>query len=108
MIQTLTPVALAEWLATADKTPPYLLDVREPHEVALCAISHAHCIPMTTVPQRLDDIPQDQPIVCICHHGGRSMRVAQFLAGQGYTQIFNLTGGIDLWAQHVEPTMTRY
>jgi rhodanese-related sulfurtransferase len=63
---------------------------------------------MNTIPQQLDAIPTDQSIVCICHHGGRSMRVAQFLAGQGYTQIFNLTGGIDLWAQHVEPTMARY
>jgi len=63
---------------------------------------------MREVPQRLDTLPQDAPIVCICHHGGRSMQVAMFLASRGYENVINLTGGVHRWAQDVEPGMATY
>ena len=85
-----------------------LLDVREDKELALCAIDGALHIPMQEVPPRIADLPRNQPLVVICHHGGRSDQVAQFLRGQGFSNVHNLAGGIDSWALMVDPKMCRY
>ena len=85
-----------------------LLDVREPHEVALCAIAGSRRIPMQQVPSHLADLPRDQLILVHCHHGGRSMRVTQFLRAQGYTQVSNVAGGIDAWAEFIDSSLARY
>ena len=85
-----------------------LLDVREDEELALCAIDGALHIPMQEVPPRIGDLPRNQPLVVICHHGGRSDQVAQFLRGQGFSNVHNLEGGIDSWAHMVDSKMCRY
>ena len=86
----------------------FLLDVREPNENDLCQIKGSTLIPMGQVPNRLAEIPKDIPIVIHCHHGGRSQRVAQYLESQGFNQLSNLVGGIDQWAVHINPEITRY
>lgn len=86
----------------------FLLDVREPHESDLCQIGGSTLIPMGQVPNRLAEIPKDIPIVVHCHHGGRSQRVAQYLESQGFNRVSNLAGGIDQWAVHINPEITRY
>lgn len=85
-----------------------LLDVREPWEVEMTAIPDSLAIPMQQIPVSLDRLPKDRPIVVTCHHGGRSMRVTQYLRAQGYDQVSNLAGGVDGWAAEIDPTMTRY
>ncbi|MGB4100958.1 MAG: rhodanese-like domain-containing protein [Alphaproteobacteria bacterium] len=87
---------------------PYILDVREPHETALCAIAGACNIPLTQLPQRAQELPRDCLVVVHCHHGGRSARATQWLRHQGFEQVVNLTGGIDAWALRVDPNMERY
>jgi rhodanese-related sulfurtransferase len=57
---------------------------------------------------RIDEIPRDKPLVVMCHHGGRSERVAQFLEANGYDNAINLTGGIDAWSTSVDPAVPRY
>ena len=47
-------------------------------------------------------------IVVICHHGIRSRQVAYYLEHLGFTKLINLEGGIEAWAQDVDPTMERY
>ncbi len=85
-----------------------LLDVREPQELAVCAIEgHTH-IPMQQIPSRLDELPTDRPIVVLCHHGGRSMQVTMFLRQQGFENVTNMAGGIDHWAQQIDPGLARY
>ena len=89
-----------------------LLDVREGWEVKLASLPlpaarHLH-VPMATVPLRLPEIPRAQPVVCICHHGARSAQVVAFLLRQGYTSVYNLAGGIEAWATHVDPAVPRY
>jgi rhodanese-related sulfurtransferase len=44
----------------------------------------------------------------MCHHGGRSERVGEFLASQGFTDVVNVAGGIDAYAAQIEPTLARY
>lgn len=85
-----------------------LLDVREPDEVATASIPWALTIPMREIPARIDELPRDKPLVVMCHHGGRSERVAQFLAMNGYGNAVNLTGGIDAWSASVDPSVPRY
>ena len=85
-----------------------LLDVREPFEVATCAVAGSRHIPMRQVSENLPTLPRDRPILVLCHHGGRSRRVTQFLRANGFGQATNVAGGIDAWAQHLDPAMPRY
>lgn len=89
-----------------------LLDVREPWELQTARIilpgATALDIPMQDVPARLADIPPTQPVACICHHGVRSAQVVAFLVQRGYTDVYNLAGGIDAWSALVDPRVPRY
>ncbi len=85
-----------------------LLDVREPDEVATCAIPGSQYIPMRQIPESLPTLPRDRLILVQCHHGGRSLRVTQFLRANGFAQVSNVAGGIDAWALEIDPTLARY
>lgn len=85
-----------------------IIDVREPAELDLCRIVGAEHVPMRQIPERLASLPRDKHLLILCHAGGRSMRVTQFLRGNGVTAVSNISGGIDAWAQEIEPGMTRY
>ncbi|MES2129775.1 MAG: rhodanese-like domain-containing protein [Pseudomonadota bacterium] len=99
---------LAAWLADSSRAQPFLLDVRENWEVETCKIAGSTQIAMQTVPARIDDLDDDAEIVCICHHGARSMQVAAFLERHGFARVTNLTGGIHAWAVQVDNTMPQY
>jgi rhodanese-related sulfurtransferase len=90
--------------------PLVLLDVRDPDEYATAKIDGATLIPMGELQARLGELePHKQDhIVVHCHHGGRSMRVTQFLRQQGFTQVQNLDGGIDAWSLQVDSSVPRY
>lgn len=107
-MQHLTAVELAGWIADAARPRPVLLDVREPWEFETCHVAGARLMPMNTIPARLAELAVDAPIVCICHHGRRSMQVAAFLEQKGFTQVTNLTGGMHAWAQQVDKSMPTY
>lgn len=94
--------------ALASPLPPLLIDVREPDEHALCRISGARLIPMGQIPERLAELPQGVPILIHCHHGGRSLRVTQFLRAKGYKAVSNVKGGIDAWSREVDASVPRY
>jgi rhodanese-related sulfurtransferase len=107
-MQHLTAPQLAEWLADTSRPAPVLLDVREPWEYQTCHIEGAMPMPMNTVPARQEELDPEAPLVCICHHGARSMQVAAFLERNGFTQVTNLTGGVHAWAQQVDGSMPTY
>lgn len=107
-MQHMSAPELAALLADDAGKTPVLLDVREPWEYETCKIAGSLLIPMNTIPAQFDQLDKDVPLVCICHHGVRSMRVAHFLESHGFTQITNLTGGIHAWAQQVDPAMPTY
>ena len=101
-----TPTQLKEHLATGEQALT-LLDVREQWEFETCQISNSILIPMGTIPDNLDQLSNEQPIVVICHHGIRSLKVATFLEHHGFDTI-NLSGGVAAWAEEVDPTMPTY
>ncbi len=88
--------------------PPQLLDCRELDEWTGCRIEGAVHIPMHEVFLRVSELDADRPVVVYCHHGMRSQMVAEFLARRGFAQVANLTGGIDAWSCHVDPSVPRY
>jgi rhodanese-related sulfurtransferase len=107
-MQHITAPELAARLADPTNNPLILLDVREPWEFETCHIPHVLLMPMQTVPERMQELDPDSVIVCICHHGGRSMQVANFLERNGFAQMINLTGGVHAWAQQVDSSMPTY
>lgn len=87
---------------------PVLLDVREAWEVRLAPFPGATWIPMGQIADRLPELNRMAETVVICHHGVRSWRVAKLLENSGFTDIINLTGGIDAWTKEVDPTLPLY
>lgn len=85
-----------------------LIDVREPYELDICRIAGAEHIPMRQIPERADSLPRDKHLLILCHAGGRSRRVTEFLRARGLNAVSNVTGGIDAWAEEIEPGMQRY
>jgi sulfur-carrier protein adenylyltransferase/sulfurtransferase len=85
-----------------------LVDVREPHEWEIARINGARLIPLTELPERLGELDSHAEIVTHCHHGSRSMKAADILKGAGFGRVRSLAGGIDAWADQIEPGMPRY
>ncbi len=86
-----------------------LLDVREPHELRLAAIDGALHIPMGEIIARRGEVDPCARVVVMCHHGIRSWNVACYLLERGgFCRVDNLSGGIDAWSLHVDPTVPRY
>ncbi len=95
-------------LLTTMPTDVVLIDVREPHEVELCRIAGAQPIPMRQIPEHVGALPKDKHLLIHCHHGGRSLRVTQFLRANGYDAVSNVAGGIDAWSSSIDPSVPRY
>ncbi len=85
-----------------------MLDVREPYEYEICHIQGSRLLPMGEIAERWSELPDDQPVVALCHHGPRSGRVVAFLRHQGLNQATNLAGGIDAWSLRIDPSVPRY
>lgn len=113
MIAQVRPQDLAQWLNSVRAIgEPVVLDVREPHELQTASVKADGftllTIPMHSIPPRLAELDPEQPIACLCHHGGRSMQVAHFLAGHGFAHLANIAGGIHAWSIELDPSIARY
>ena len=87
---------------------PLVLDVREEWELKLASIPGVVHMPMSQVPARISELSPEVETIVMCHAGGRSMRVAHFLASQGFTNVANLAGGISAWSEAVDATVPQY
>jgi rhodanese-related sulfurtransferase len=106
MMQDITVDELVRW---RDARKSFvLLDVREPDEVAIARIEGSTWIPMREIPQRLGELNPAVPVAVLCHYGGRSERVAAFLAARGFAEVVSVDGGIDAYAERIEPSLARY
>jgi rhodanese-related sulfurtransferase len=110
-------VAQLQALLSAQEAPDsvLLLDVREPWEAALASIqppstasAASLLMPMGQVTARWQELDPQQPIVCYCHHGMRSLQVVAFLQRQGFDSVYNLAGGIDAWSSEIDGSVPRY
>lgn len=87
------------YVAQATASGAHLIDVRTEAEVAQGMIDGAVHIPLHLLPLRAADIPQDKPVVIYCRTGARSSQACAFMAAQGFSNMHNLTGGIQSWAR---------
>jgi molybdopterin/thiamine biosynthesis adenylyltransferase/rhodanese-related sulfurtransferase len=85
----------------------FVLDVREPHEYQICNLG-GHLIPLNDLPKRVNELDSSREIVAHCKMGGRSAKAVDFLRQAGFTKVKNLTGGINAWADKVDPKMPKY
>lgn len=94
--------------ALESDSPPRVLDVRRPEELQIAALDGATAIPLADLPARLDELSREESWVITCHKGARAERAWRLLDEAGYAHIRVLDGGIDAWAERVEPAMARY
>src|SRR5262245_18606039 len=86
------------------------IDVREPDEAAICKIDGATLIPMSELGDRVSELAghEGDRVVIHCHKGGRSYRAANWLRQQGFEHAQSMAGGVESWADEIEPGMARY
>ena len=83
----------------------FILDVRTPGEYQQARLDGARLIPIDQFAKRLAEVPKDRPVLVYCAVGSRSAQVVNYLARQGYPEIYNLSGGIYAWAQKGLPVL---
>ena len=102
----ITPEELKTKLDRGEKM--VLIDVREPDEHAICRINEAKPIPIKNLPSYIDKLNPKDFIVFYCHHGIRSAQAALWFERNGFKNVKSLAGGIDAWAETIDPSMERY
>jgi rhodanese-related sulfurtransferase len=86
-----------------------LIDVREPWEYETAHIEGSLLMPMGDVPMRAhQELDPDDRLLILCHHGARSLSVTNWLRQQGFDSSQSVAGGIEAWAQRVDPSLPRY
>lgn len=74
-----------------------LIDVRTDPEVSRGVIAGARHLPLQTLAARVGEIERNRPVVFYCQSGARSAQASYFLASQGWSEVYNLSGGIVAW-----------
>ena len=102
-------ITVEELKARRDRGEKFtLLDVREPNEWTISDLPGSIKMPLGSLPHRFGELSQKSEIVVYCRTGGRSGNAVQFLRQKGYDNAVNLTGGINRWAETIDPTMSKY
>jgi adenylyltransferase/sulfurtransferase len=102
-------ISVEELKAMRDRRQDFVLvDVREPHELEICAFPESVRIPLGSLPANLNRLSTADEIVVHCKTGGRSAKAVKLLREAGFRKVRNLTGGITRWSERIDPTMPRY
>ncbi|NBT76916.1 MAG: sulfurtransferase [Betaproteobacteria bacterium] len=107
----ISPTELARQFASAKEAAaagPFVLDIRETWEIERASIPGTQHLPMSQIVARISELDPQKPVICMCHHGGRSMQVGAWLETQGFVHVTNLTGGIEAWSLEVDASIPRY
>lgn len=109
-VRNISAIELAALLQSSlgAEQPPLVLDVREAWELGTARLPDVLHIPMREIPARFEEIDRDRSVVCLCHHGARSMQVALFLQQRDFADVCNLSGGIDAWSRQVDASVPVY
>ena len=84
-----------------------LVDVREPHEYEICHLDGV-LVPLGSLAGRLDELDRNAHIAVHCRTGGRSANAVKLMRGAGFTNVWNVNGGILAWIDRIDPSLTRY
>ena len=103
---------LAQLLRQESASQLQLVDVREPQEVEIASLEGFSVLPLSQFAEWADSIPTlfdpDAETIVMCHHGIRSAQMCHWLSTQGFTNVKNLSGGIDAYSIMIDPTVPRY
>ena len=102
----ITPLHLQGMLS--HQVPPMIIDVREPHELAISKLEQAVNIPLEQLVEAMPKLDRDRELVVICKSGSRSARATNLLRDAGFKLVFNLAGGINAWATEIDPSLPIY
>jgi len=92
-VTAIAQVPAADWESWVDRNDATILDVREPNEWGQGTLPGAMLISQGEIVDRIEEIPKDRPVLCVCRSGGRSTNVAAFLAFNDY-EAANMAGGM--------------
>ncbi len=106
MIEDITPSEFVRRLDSGELWA--LLDVREAWEIDIARIDQTINIPMAEIPARIAELDASQAVAVLCHSGGRSAQVANYLAQTGFDRVANIVGGIDTWSLDNDNSIPRY
>lgn len=102
-------ITVVDLKAALDKKEPLtLIDVRQPSEWEVCHIPGAKLVPMGEIREASAKWDKETHYAVVCHTGGRSARVVQWLRAWGFKNVVNVAGGVEEWADRVDPKMRRY
>ena len=105
--QALKPMSVQTLKQRLDAGDVTLIDVRPEHERAIAKIAGADVLTPDTH-ARLTALPKDTPLAFICHHGISSRNAAEHFREHGFTNLWNVEGGIDAWSREIDPSIPRY
>jgi len=105
MVKDLNPKEFQDNIISHEHT---LIDVREKWELDICKIEGAVNMPMSSIMETFSELDPESSYSLYCHHGMRSMQVANFLLSNGFKSLFNLQGGIDAWSREIDASVDRY
>ena len=101
-----TPAELRDMLA--GENAPRLIDVRDDSEWNIAHLDGGRLLTQELLDEMTGSWDKDAHLVCYCHHGVRSLQAALFLKQQGFANVQSMKGGLDAWAQEIDPSMARY
>jgi adenylyltransferase/sulfurtransferase len=100
----LAPADLARMLAA--NSGQFLIDVREVHEYTYSHLNQASNIPLSSLAQRLQEIPKDIDVVVYCKSGARSLKAVAMLRQSGFGRVRHLTGGLSAWSKQIDNSIS--
>jgi adenylyltransferase/sulfurtransferase len=102
-------ISVEELKAMRDRREDFVLvDVREPHEIEICALPGSVRIPLGSLPENLNRLSTADEIVVHGKSGARSAKAVQLLRDAGFRKVRNLAGGITRWSERIDPTVPKY
>jgi adenylyltransferase/sulfurtransferase len=100
---------LAALLEYRENMPFRLIDCREQDEYDLCHIAGSELMPLSNFASIAQGFPDlKERMVIYCHHGMRSLQATKYLRSRGHEHVFSMAGGIDVWADTIDPSLARY
>ncbi len=104
------PTDVSYLLGRPGGAPFRIIDCREEDEWQICRLPNALLVPSSRISEMAPQVFTDtqEHLIIYCHHGMRSHRVATWLRQHGFVNAQSMRGGIDAWADLVEPEMPRY
>lgn len=102
----LTPEVSINQAAELRDQGAFILDVREPEEWNEYHIPGATLIPLAQLASRVEELPQDQPIVVVCRSGNRSQSGRDILKQAGFASVTSMAGGVSQWRSAGLPTVS--